>query len=53
MTFFIIGGPLQISNENQVSCTYMQIGIVSFGPTPCGSKGAPGNFFISLNDFKN
>ncbi|KAL7042173.1 hypothetical protein ACKWTF_001046 [Chironomus riparius] len=43
------GGPLQVSNQHQVSCTYMQIGIVSFGPRLCGSKGVPGVYVNVFN----
>ncbi|KAL7042198.1 hypothetical protein ACKWTF_001059 [Chironomus riparius] len=33
------GGPLQVSNEERVHCTYTQIGIISFGPTKCAQIG--------------
>ena len=36
------GGPLQISNNQDVRCTYKQIGVVSFGAKECGTKGLPG-----------
>ena len=39
----IPGGPLQISNEDNVKCTYMQVGIVSYGSSDCGSINVPGN----------
>ncbi|XP_070509425.1 venom protease-like [Chironomus tepperi] len=35
------GGPLQVSNDNNVYCTYTQIGIVSFGSSQCGVVGFP------------
>ncbi|KAM3956367.1 phenoloxidase-activating enzyme-like [Aphomia sociella] len=34
------GGPLMIANENEHICEL--VGIVSFGPWPCGSEGTPG-----------
>jgi len=34
-----LGGPLQVSNEENVHCTYTQIGISSFGPGSCGQIG--------------
>lgn len=41
-----IGGPLQVSNEEQVNCTYTQIGIVSYGPKLCEVIGGAGKFFF-------
>ena len=38
------GGPLLVSNGNKISCTYTQIGIVSFGLRQCGTIGFPGEF---------
>ena len=37
------GGPLQIHNNNTY-CTYIQIGIVSFGLKKCGTVGAAGAY---------
>ena len=41
-----LGGPLQVSNDDQVHCTYTVIGIVSFGTYVCGIIGGPGEFFL-------
>ncbi|XP_070509416.1 venom protease-like [Chironomus tepperi] len=43
------GGPLQVSNGDQVKCTYMQIGIVSFGSRYCGSEGVPAIYVNVFN----
>ncbi|XP_070509162.1 ovochymase-like [Chironomus tepperi] len=56
------GGPLQISNDDNVKCTYTQVGIVSFGSNDCGRQNVPAvyvNVFyyldwieeISLNEY--
>jgi secreted trypsin-like serine protease len=34
---------LQLYNDENVKCTYTQVGIVSFGPLKCGKKGI--NFY--------
>jgi len=39
------GGPLQVSNDDQVNCTYTVFGVVSFGINVCGVIGGPGEFF--------
>jgi len=41
-----VGGPLQVSNDEYVNCTYTVFGAVSFGPRFCGVKGAPSKFLI-------
>jgi len=41
-----LGGPLQVSNDEQVNCTYTQIGIVSYGPKLCEVIGGAGKFFF-------
>ncbi|XP_070509411.1 venom protease-like [Chironomus tepperi] len=38
------GGPIQVSNENNVHCTYKQIGISSFGPNRCGTVSIPSGY---------
>ncbi|XP_070509278.1 venom protease-like [Chironomus tepperi] len=38
------GGPLQVSNEERVHCTYTQIGIISFGPAKCGLVGVASGY---------
>ncbi|KAL7042170.1 hypothetical protein ACKWTF_001043 [Chironomus riparius] len=43
------GGPLQISNEHNVYCTYTQIGIVSFGSSQCGIVGFPAVYVNVFN----
>ncbi|XP_070509414.1 venom protease-like [Chironomus tepperi] len=43
------GGPIQISNNNDVRCTYKQIGIVSFGADNCGTVGFPGIYVNVFN----
>ncbi|XP_070509267.1 trypsin-1-like [Chironomus tepperi] len=43
------GGPLLVSNANKVSCTYTQIGIVSFGLNKCGTIGFPGVYVNVYN----
>lgn len=40
--FSILGGPLQIYNDDIAKCTYTQIGVVSFGAKICGTNGVPG-----------
>ena len=39
------GGPVQISNDHEVRCTYKQVGIVSFGAKSCGKVGFPGMYY--------
>ncbi|XP_070509415.1 venom protease-like [Chironomus tepperi] len=43
------GGPLQISNDENVSCTYTQIGISSFGPERCGTVSIPSAYTNVFN----
>ncbi|KAG5669187.1 hypothetical protein PVAND_017081 [Polypedilum vanderplanki] len=42
------GGPLQIKNE-QINCTYIQLGLVSFGLRECGFVGIPGVYVNVYN----
>ncbi|KAL7042188.1 hypothetical protein ACKWTF_001055 [Chironomus riparius] len=39
-----VGGPLQVSNDDQVNCTFTQIGISSIGAGNCGAIGATEGF---------
>jgi len=41
MLVYLSGGPLQIEHET-VECSYIQIGIVSFGNRNCNIQGHPG-----------
>ncbi|CAG9797973.1 unnamed protein product [Chironomus riparius] len=43
------GGPLLVSNGDKISCTYTQIGIVSFGLRQCGTVGFPGIYVNVYN----
>ncbi|KAL7042181.1 hypothetical protein ACKWTF_001052 [Chironomus riparius] len=43
------GGPLQISNDDNVKCTYTQVGIVSFGSSDCGSQNVPAVYVNVIN----
>ncbi|XP_070509420.1 trypsin-1-like isoform X2 [Chironomus tepperi] len=46
------GGPLQVSNDDQVNCTYTQIGIASFGHSNCDSTGVP-SVYVNVYKYIN
>lgn len=44
------GGPLMASIRQQDGYNFFSLGIVSFGPTPCGTQGWPG-VYTRIQDY--